>query len=142
MCAGRVQCGVGKILKRATSLVQTLSRSEVGARNYDVPKSWESKTETVSGLHFGSPGKKCHSDASAAERHKKYYRGRWWWHLPSPGRGVSCESELARGLSQHQMHAEWVKTNLCWFFMQVRDQIVWSFPSLISGLLARPSTPF
>jgi hypothetical protein len=25
---------------------------------------------------------------------------------PSPGRGVSCESELARGLSQHQMHVE------------------------------------
>jgi hypothetical protein len=33
-------------------------------------------------------------------------QGVWWWHLPSPGRGVSCESELARGLSQHQMHAK------------------------------------
>ncbi len=40
------------------------------------------------------------------------------------------------------MHAEWVLTNLCWFWMQVRDQIAWSFPSLIPGLLARPSTPF
>jgi hypothetical protein len=40
------------------------------------------------------------------------------------------------------MHAEWVLTNLCWFWMQVRDQIAWSFPSLISGLLACPSTPF
>ncbi len=29
---------------------------------------------TVSGLHFGSPGKKCHSGASAAEWHKEYYR--------------------------------------------------------------------
>jgi hypothetical protein len=26
--------------------------------------------------------------------------------------------------------------------MQVRDQITWSLPSLIPGLLARPSTPF
>jgi hypothetical protein len=26
--------------------------------------------------------------------------------------------------------------------MQVRDQIAWSLPSLIPGLLARPSTPF
>jgi hypothetical protein len=28
------------------------------------------------------------------------------------------------------------------FWMQVRDQIAWSLPSLISGLLARPSNPF
>jgi hypothetical protein len=66
----------------------------------------------------------------------------WWWHLPSSGRGVSCESELTRGLSQHQMHAEWVLTNLCWFWRQVRDQIAWSLPSIIPGLLTRPSTPF
>jgi hypothetical protein len=65
---------VGKLSKRATSLVQTSSRSEVGARSYDVPKSRESKTETISGLHFGSPGKKCHSGASAAEWHREYYR--------------------------------------------------------------------
>jgi hypothetical protein len=64
----------------------------------------------------------------------------WWWHLPSPGRGVSCESELACGLSQHQRHAEWVLTNLCWFWMQVHDQIAWF--SLIPGPLARPCTPF
>jgi hypothetical protein len=40
------------------------------------------------------------------------------------------------------MHVEWVLTNLCWFWMQVHDQIAWSLPSLIPGLLARPSTPF
>jgi hypothetical protein len=74
MCAGGVQHGVGKLSKRATSLVKTSSRSEVRARSYDVPKSRESKTRTVSGLHFGSPGKKCHSDASAAKRHREYYR--------------------------------------------------------------------
>ncbi len=55
-------------------MVQTSSRLQVGVRSYDVPKSRESKIETVSGLHFGSPGKKCHSSASAAERHKEYYR--------------------------------------------------------------------
>ncbi len=69
-----MQHGVGKLLKRVTSLVQALSQSEVGARNYDVPKSQESRTETISGLHFGSPGKKCHSGASAVERHREYYR--------------------------------------------------------------------
>jgi hypothetical protein len=40
-----------------------------------MPKVSGVQTETVSGLHFGSPGKKCHSDASAAERHKEYYMG-------------------------------------------------------------------
>jgi hypothetical protein len=74
MCAGGVRPGVRKLSKRATSLVETSSRSEVGARSYDVPKSRESKTGTVSGLHFGSPGKKCHSDASAVEKHREYYR--------------------------------------------------------------------
>jgi hypothetical protein len=29
----------------------------------------------VSGLHFGSPEKKCHSDVNAMERHKEYYIG-------------------------------------------------------------------
>jgi hypothetical protein len=74
MCDGGVQHGVGKLSKRATSLVQTSSRSEVGAKHYDVPKSRESKTGTISRLHFGSPGKKCHLDASATKRHREYYR--------------------------------------------------------------------
>jgi hypothetical protein len=39
------------------------------------PKVPKVQIETVSGLHFGSPGKKCHSDASAAEKHKEYYMG-------------------------------------------------------------------
>jgi len=39
------------------------------------------------------------------------YGGRWWLP-PSPGRGESSESEVARGLSQHQKGAEWVLTNL------------------------------
>ncbi len=33
------------------------------------------------------------------------YRGRWCLP-PSPGRGESSESKVARGLSQHQMDAE------------------------------------
>jgi hypothetical protein len=39
------------------------------------------------------------------------YGGRWWLP-PSPGRGESSESKVARGLSQHQRCAEWVLTNL------------------------------
>jgi hypothetical protein len=74
MCIGGVRHGVGKLSKRATTLVQTSSRSEVKERRYDVPKSRESKIGIVSGLHFGSPEKKCHLGASAAERHREYYR--------------------------------------------------------------------
>jgi hypothetical protein len=33
------------------------------------------------------------------------YGGRWWFP-PSPGRGESSESKVARGLSQHQKGAE------------------------------------
>jgi hypothetical protein len=37
------------------------------------PKVPRVQTRTVLGLHFGSPGKKCHLNASAAERHREYY---------------------------------------------------------------------
>jgi hypothetical protein len=80
----------------------------------------------------------CHSRGQT----QSILQGVWWWHFPSPGRGVSCESELARGLSQHQMHAEWVLTNLCWFWMQVCDQIAWSLPGLIPELPTWPLYPF
>ncbi len=33
------------------------------------------QTATISGLHFGSPGKKCHLDASATESYREYYMG-------------------------------------------------------------------
>jgi hypothetical protein len=38
-------------------------------------QSLESPNRTVSGLHFGSLEKKCHSNASATKRHKEYYMG-------------------------------------------------------------------
>jgi len=69
------------------------------------------------------------------------YGGRWW--LPSsPGRGESSEFEVARGLSQHQMSAEWVLTNL-WFVLDAGPckNIIVPLPSLIPGLLARLSYP-
>ncbi len=47
------------------------------------------------------------------------YGGRWWLP-PSPPCGESNESKVARDLSQHQKGADWVLTNLCWFWMQDR----------------------
>jgi hypothetical protein len=69
------------------------------------------------------------------------YGGRWWLPL-SPGRGESNESEVARGLSQHQMNVEWILTNLGLVLdARLCNNISVPFPSLISGLLARPSYP-
>jgi hypothetical protein len=39
------------------------------------------------------------------------YGGKWWLP-PSPGRGESSESKVARGLSQHQKCSECELTNL------------------------------
>jgi hypothetical protein len=79
-------------------------------------KLWASKvlgvqTGTVSGLHFRSPGKKSHLDASATESCKEYYMGKV---VASPESGPWWVKwvQVARGLSQHQKGAEWVITNL------------------------------
>jgi hypothetical protein len=37
---------------------------------------------------------------------QKILYGRTWWLPPSPGRGESSESKVARGLSQHQKGAK------------------------------------
>jgi len=39
------------------------------------PKVLGAQTRIVSGLHFGSLGKKSHLDASAAESYREYYMG-------------------------------------------------------------------
>jgi hypothetical protein len=47
--------GVGKLSRKATRLVQTLSRSEVGARSYDGPKFRESKPGQFRDSTLGVP---------------------------------------------------------------------------------------
>jgi hypothetical protein len=69
---------VGKISTRATTSIQTSSRSEVRARSYGLSKSRESRTGTlgwISGLHFGSPGNLCHLGVAPTGRCKVYYMG-------------------------------------------------------------------
>jgi hypothetical protein len=81
---------------RATRLVQTSSRSEVGARSYGCPKSRESNRDTfgtISGLHFRSPGNLCHLDVAPTGHRRVYYREYGGGILPSPGRGESCVSK-------------------------------------------------
>ncbi len=74
----RVQYVVGKILTRATSLVETSSRSDLTVGSYDLPKSRDSTRDsfgTISGLQLGSPGKKSHLDVVSAGCRREYYMG-------------------------------------------------------------------
>jgi len=72
--AGEVRHTVGKLLRKplfGSDLVPIQVRGE---------KLWTLKvpgvqTGTISGFHFGSPEKKSHLDASAAESCRKYYMG-------------------------------------------------------------------
>jgi hypothetical protein len=104
MSDSRVRYVVGKISTRATTSVQTSSRSEVEERIYDLSKSRESRTGTlggISGLQLGSPGKKSHLDVSAVERRRVYYMGEGGG-FPRVRAMVSLVCQSACGLSQHQ----------------------------------------
>jgi hypothetical protein len=94
---------VGKISTRATTSVQTSSRSEVRARSYDLSKSRESRTGTlgwISGFQLGSPRKNSHLGVGAAERHRVYYMGDGAG-IPQVRAVVCLVVQSARGLSQH-----------------------------------------
>jgi len=84
---------VGKISTRATSLVQTSSRSDLPVGSYELPKSRDSTRDdfgTISGLHFGSPVNLCHLDVVPTGRRRVYYREYGGGILLSPGHGVFC----------------------------------------------------
>ncbi len=70
------------------------------------PKVPRVQTGTVSGLHFGSPGKKVPFGCKCGGETQRILYGGRWWLPPSPGHGESNESKVARGLSQHQKCAE------------------------------------
>jgi hypothetical protein len=80
----------------ALDLVLTRGRGE----KVWMPKVLGVQTGTILGLHFGSPGKKCHYDASAAVRRREYYMGEGGG-FPWIRAVVSQVSpKVARGLSQ------------------------------------------
>jgi len=55
---------------------------------------------TLSGLHFGSPNKMCHSDVASATSHRKYYMGEGGG-FPWVRAMVSLVCRSACGKSQH-----------------------------------------
>jgi hypothetical protein len=56
VCANRVQHTIGKILSRATRLLQTSSQSKVWAGSYELPKSRESELGQFRDSSLGVPG--------------------------------------------------------------------------------------
>jgi hypothetical protein len=78
------------------------------------------QTGTISGLPFGSPGIKRHSDASVAEKRREYYMGegggflrvRAMVSLVSPESPVTCLS--TKGVPESEL------TNLLVGWMQIR----------------------
>jgi hypothetical protein len=72
--------------------------------------------------NFGTPREsreKVPFGCSLREELQRILYGGRWWLPPSPRRGESSESKVARGLSQHQKGVEWVLTNL-WLVLDVR----------------------
>jgi hypothetical protein len=59
-----------------------------------------SPTGTLSGLHFGSPNKMCHSDVTSATSRREYYMGEGGG-FPRVRAVVSLVCLSARGKSQH-----------------------------------------
>jgi len=141
----RLQKGCNKALESSRRELQlwfrphSNQRLELGDMSAQSPESptqdnfgtppWESREKVPFGC--GSRG----------VTQKILYGGRWW-PPPSPGRGESSESKVTRGLSKHQMSAEWVLTNLGLVLdAGLCNNIIVPLPSLIPGLLARPSYP-
>jgi hypothetical protein len=62
-----------KALKKSYKLASDFILIRGLSKKLWTPKVPRVQTGTISGLHFGSLGKKCHSDASAVESRRKYY---------------------------------------------------------------------
>jgi len=63
----KVRHTVGKLSRRATSLLQTLFQSKVWAESYELPKFREFKLGQFRDSILGIPGKKNHLGVGAAE---------------------------------------------------------------------------
>jgi hypothetical protein len=88
LAAGDVPHIVGKLSMRATTLLQTASRSEVCLQSYAASKSRESWL-----AQFRVLGQKGHFDVGPVERCRIYYKGVRWWLTPEVRAVVSLVSK-------------------------------------------------
>jgi hypothetical protein len=87
-----VRHGVAKISTRATTLVQTLLRSDSAVGSYGRSKFWESRRD-----NFGTPFRESQEFVPFGcnlhcELQRILHGGRWWLPL-NPGHGESCVSK-------------------------------------------------
>jgi hypothetical protein len=141
-CDGGVRHGIEKALEESYKIGSYLVPIGGESKKLWWPKVPGVLTGIVSGLHFGSPGTKSNLGRGRGGATQRIPYGGRWWLSSSPGRGESSESNVARGLSQHQKGAEWVLTNL-WLVLDAGlcNKIIVPLPSLIPKLLACPSYP-
>jgi hypothetical protein len=70
-----MQHTIGKLLTRATTLIETSSQSEVYMQSYGLPKLREYQLWQFRELSLESPETKCRLDVGLVERHIVYYKG-------------------------------------------------------------------
>jgi hypothetical protein len=105
---------------------QTLQSGVMSAQSPETP------TGTISGLQLGSLGKNSHLDVAPAERCREYYMGEGGG-FPRVRAVVSLVCQSARGM--------WTNHFVVCFGRRFKLDLLVPLPSLISGLLAHPSTP-
>jgi hypothetical protein len=89
-----------KALKESYNFGSTLAPIGPCSREIWAFKVLGLQPETISGLLFGSPGKKSHLDVASAESYRVYYMGEGGG-FPPVRAVVSQVNPSARGLSQH-----------------------------------------
>jgi hypothetical protein len=101
VCEDGVRHTVGKLFRRATSLLSTSSQSEVWAGSYEFPKSRESKPGQFRDFSLGVPGIKA---IWMQVRRSNAENTIWGKVVASPEFGLWWVKwvHVARGLSQHQ----------------------------------------
>jgi len=77
LVSGGVPCIIGKLSRRATTLLQIAPQSEVCSQSYGAPKLRESHLARFRDSHLGSgsPGKNSHLDVASVESCRVYYKG-------------------------------------------------------------------
>jgi hypothetical protein len=75
LAAGGVPHTIGKLLTRATTLLQTTLRSEVFLQSYGAPKSRESHLVRFRDSHLRVLGEKNHLYVASMASHRVYYKG-------------------------------------------------------------------
>jgi len=132
---------VGKLLTRATTLVETSFRSEFGARVMSVQSPGNPNRDSFGSPLWESREKEPFGCECGGELQKILYGGRWWFP-PNPGRGESSESKCPWLIPTPKGVPE-CELTLLWLVLDANSSeiILVPLPNLILGLLTCPSTP-